>query len=247
MLLSPTSLIIAGALLLLIALGAAIIAWRRESGLVAMADAPTLSAAEVAERHRRALHGSDAMGQPIEVVGTLECAAPLAAPYSETICVAYSYTVSEANERRVVRSDGRSTRAHVFGGQDDQQRHVARFYVRDASGRIAVDPAGAAIEMIETVARYEAYSGLAGSERQIWREERALPLGYRVYVLGYLLSDQGEPLLGRHPVERGRRFLISHRDEASLSTRVRIQAYALYAGALTAAAAAVAVWIAAAM
>jgi hypothetical protein len=246
MLLSPTSLMIAGALLLLIAIGAAVVAWRRESGLVAMDSTPTLSVAELSERHHHAASGRAAMGQPVEVVGTIECDAPLAAPYSETICVAYRYTVSEANEQRVIRPNGHSARTHAFAGQDDQYRHVARFYVRDASGRIPIDPDGAAIEMIETLARYEAYSGLAGSERQVWREERALPLGYRVYVLGYLLSDQGEPLLGRHPVERGRRFLISHRDEASLIARVRTQAYALYAGAILAAAGAVAAWIAAA-
>jgi hypothetical protein len=61
------------------------------------------------------------------------------------------------------------------------------------------------------------------------------------------LSDQDEPLLGSHPLEPGRRFLISYRDEASLSSQVRLQAYALYAGAIIAAAAAVAAWIAAAM
>jgi hypothetical protein len=244
---TPPILIITGMLLLLIALSVAMIAWRRESGLLAMRDTPTLSVAELHERHRRAINGLSTLGEAIEVVGTIECDEPLAAPYSETVCVAYSYSVNESSERHTVRAGRPSSREYAFGGRDEQRRHVARFYVRDASGRVAIDPVGAQIDLLETVARYEAYSGIAGSERRIWREERALPLGNRVYVLGYLLSDQGEPLLGRHPIEHSRRFLISYRDEASLSSHVRLQAYALYASAIIAVAVAVAAWIAAAM
>jgi hypothetical protein len=244
---TPPILIISGMLLLLIALSIAMIAWRRESGLLAMRDTPTISIAELNARHRHAIHGLKRLGEPIEVVGTIECDEPLVAPYSETVCVAYNYSVNESSERYSIRPGKPSSRDYAFGGRDEQRRHVARFYVRDASGRVAIDPVGAQIDMLETVARYEAYSGLAGSERRIWREERALPLGNRVYVLGYLLSDQDEPLLGSHPLEPGRRFLISYRDEASLSSQVRLQAYALYAGAIIAAAAAVAAWIAAAM
>lgn len=239
------TLIAAGAALLIVALAAAIVAWRGETRLLAMRDAPTLSVAEVTARHGRAALGVAAFGQPVELVGTLECDAPLRAPYSETLCVAYEYDVAEENERLIGRP-GRGRRFE-FGGLDAQERRAQRFYLRDATGRIAVDPAGAQIELVETVARYEQYSGLGGNERAIWRTERALPLGNRVYVLGYLGDDGGAPLIGHHPSEAGRRFIISHRHEGALMARASLRAYGLYIGSVLGIAGAVACFIAAAV
>ncbi|RRR74318.1 MAG: hypothetical protein EI684_07365 [Candidatus Viridilinea halotolerans] len=238
-------LIVAGVVLLIIALVAIAVAWHREGSLLAMRDAPTLSAGELAVRHRDGLAGFGPLGEAVEVVGTIECDNPLAAPFSETVCVAYHYRVNESTEQRIGRPGQRHHQEFSFSGLDDYERHVPRFYVRDASGRIAIDPKGATFDMIETVARYESFTGLAGSQRKVWREEYVLPVGNRVYVLGYLLSDREEAIIGRHPIERERRFLISHRDEEALSAHVRTQAYLLYAGALVALGGAVATWIAA--
>lgn len=229
-----------GCLLALIAVAAAAFAWRIESSLLAMRETPTLSVAVIAERYRWAVHGAAAFGQPVEIVGTIECDAPIQAPYSETLCVAYDYAVSEESEQIIGRPGSRRAREFEFGGHDVQRRHVPRFFVRDASGRVAVDPEGARLDLVETVARFESYSGLGGSEREIWREERALPLGNRVFVLGYLGNDGGSPIIGRHPTDAARRFIISHRDERALSSQVRTRAYALYLGALLSAAGAVA-------
>ena len=70
------------------------------------------------------------------------------------------------------------------------------------------------------------YTG--GREREIWREERALPLNRPVYVLGYLGDLGGEPALMGHPLHKGRRFIISHRDERALGAATRRRAYSLY-------------------
>lgn len=221
-------LIIGGCLLALVGVGAAVFAWRGESSLIAMDETPTSSVAQVLEQHRWAAHGAQALGEPVELVGTIECDGPLQAPYSEQLCVAYSYVVSEEHERRVGRSawsPGREVETH---SNDFQDRRVPRFYVRDASGRIAVDTAGASLDMLQTVARYAEFTGLGGSEREIWREERALLLGHRVYVLGYLTDAGGEPAIARHPLDAGRRFLISHRDEQAFAGAVRRRAYSLY-------------------
>ncbi len=236
-------LILGGAILALLAIVAAALAWRGESSLLALDETPTLSVAEVAERHRWAAHGAAAFGQPVEVVGTIECDTPLQAPYSETRCVAYDYRVSEESERIIGRPGSRHAREFEFGGHDEHGGRVPRFYVHDATGRIAVDPAGARIDMLETVARYEEYSGLGGAEREIWREERALPLGNRVFVLGYLSTADGAPLIGRHPTDRGRRFIISHRDEGGLAARTGLRTYGLYLAALLAAAGAAACFV----
>lgn len=237
-------LITGGSVLALAALVAGAIAWSSESDVVAIATTPTLSVAEVAERHRWAVYGAAPFGAPVEVVGTIECDAPLQAPYSETLCVAFDYSVNEETERHVRRPGSYRTREIEFGGRDAYGNRAPRFFVRDATGLVAIDPAGARIEMVETVARYEQYSGLGGNEREIWRQEHALPLGNRVYVLGYLSNDQGAPIIARHPTERARPFIISHRGEADLKARARGTSYSLYLGAVLCLAGAVACFIA---
>jgi E3 Ubiquitin ligase len=142
--------------------------------------------------------------------------------------------ISEESERRVGGYGRRRGREVEHESVDLQDRRVPRFFVHDATGKIAVDTAGASLDLLETVARYEAYTGLRGSEREIWREERALPLGNRVYVLGYLGTDGDTPVIGRHPDDPGRRFLISYRDERALAGSLRLRAYGLYlAGGLS--------------
>jgi hypothetical protein len=210
---------------------------------MAMSATPTLSIAEVAERHRWATYGAAPFGLPVEVVGTIECDQPLQAPYSETLCVAFDYSVNEENERHVRRPGSHRTREIEFGGRDAYDHRTPRFCVRDATGLVTVDPAGARIEMVETVARYELFTGLGGSKREVWREEHALPLGNRVYVLGYLSTDHGAPIIGRHPTEKGRPFIISHRGEADLKVRAAGISYSLYLGAVLSLAGAVACFL----
>jgi hypothetical protein len=171
------------------------------------------------------------------VVGTVECDTVLQAPYTGTRCVAYDCQMTEERETHV--GGGRHGRRREIEthGYDSHDSRVPRFYVRDASGVVAVDTSGAALDLKETLARYEEYTGMGGSEREIWREERALPVGHQVYVLGYLGDEGGAPLIGPDPRRRGR-FLISYRDERGLARSLRRRAYTLYlAGGLSAGAA----------
>jgi hypothetical protein len=224
---------IVAAILAIAGLIAAIVAWRGESSMLAISETETLSVAEVFTKHRLGR-----LGHAVEVMGTIECDAPLQAPYSEALCVAYSYTVSEDKERLGYTGYGtnhqhslvsRRGQHNIGHSLDHQGSQVPRFYVRDSTGRIAVDTDGAFIDMPETVARYESYTGAElNVERQIWREEHALPLGNRAYILAYLANDHGEPVLMRHPVDGARRFIISHRDEQALLSYTRWRAYGLY-------------------
>lgn len=237
-----TILIIAGAALGLVALVCAALAWRGEGSLIAIADTPTRTAAELAELHR---HAGGRLGQRVEVAGTVECDGAMQAPYTGTRCVAYDCHMTEERETHVPSvgryGRGREVETH---GYDLHDSRVPRFYVRDASGVIAVDTRGAAIDLKETLARYEEYTGMGGSEREIWREERALPVGHQVHVLGYLGDHGGAPVVGPDPRGRGR-FLISHRDERGLARSLRRRAYALYlAGGLSAGAAACLLFVA---
>jgi hypothetical protein len=221
---------------------AAFFAWRGEGSLIAMRETETLSVAEVIARHR-----TGRLGQLVEVVGTSECDAPLCAPFSETTCLAYDCVVSNEEEQNNYRPPRRPVDYLSWGSNSrgsylsDRERYsvsrdidihdqrVPRFYVRDASGRIAVDTTGAEMDLLETAARFESYtSGDMNVERHTWREEHALPLGNRVYILATLADEGGEPVLRSHPVDRSRRFIISHRDEHTFIKSTRLRTYGLY-------------------
>lgn len=234
MITSSLVLIGVGVVLLVAAVVCAVLGWRRESGVLAIQDARTLTTAEVAERHRYATHGAARFGEPVEICGVIECDTPLRAPYSETVCVAFDFTHIEEREQHVRGRGMRRGYEIETYGRDNHSRRAPRFWVNDGRGRVAVDPAGASLDMLETVARYESYTGIGDNEREIWRQEWALPVGQRVYLLGYLLDDQGQPLIGRHPLDQGRPFLISHRDEAAFARSLRGRSYLFYlAGGLS--------------
>lgn len=232
-------LIVAG-VLGLVALVLAVVAWQQEGRLVAIRSTPTQSVSEVVGRF-----GSSSLGELVELIGTAECESPLVAPFSETSCVAFSYTVNEEQERWSRRAGQRPVRTFEISGRDDQIQHVKRFFLRDASGQIAIDPRDAQLDLLETVARFEHYNGIAGSSREVWRQEMALPVGNRIYVLGYLTNGDDGPMISRHPLEPQRPFLISYRDEAALVAQARLRSYGLYGGAVLAAAGAVIAGIAA--
>ncbi len=209
---------------------AAFFAWRNEGHIIAMRETETLSIAQViAQHHMRR------MGQTVEVIGPSECEKPLQAPYTLEQCLAFEYIVNEEHERDIGHRRHHSGIGHHHRQEIEHKNlnihsdRVPRFYVRDASGRIAVETKGAKIDMIESMARFESYTGAVNDvEREIWREERNLPVGNRVYVLGTLGDIDGEPAIMRHPIDTQRSFLISYRDEQSYIKHTSIRTYGLY-------------------
>ena len=225
--------IVGGATLLLGALICAALAWRREGGAEAISATRSSSAAEIAVQHRQALGGGGArFGQAVEISGVIECDTPLFAPRTSTACAAYSYTTEQEYEReyrtRGLGGYGRHSHAIEYEGLDHDGQRVARFWVRDSSGRVLVDPSGAALDLQESESRLEIFTDGLGGEREAWHHERCLPLGHPVYVLGYLANQSGEPLIARHTLAKGRPFLISYRNERSLLGLARAGAYGLY-------------------
>jgi hypothetical protein len=221
-------LLCAGGLLLIVAAICVTAATRGEDRLLAIMDTPTSSARDILAMH----HKNGAYGQACEVVGVIECDASLSGPLSEKACVAYSHTLTWEEWGRPGMFDKRAgTNDLVYrsGGTEFDDRRAPTFWVRDASGRVLVDPINAELDLQPIDSRYEVVTSSFGdSERRTRHEEKALPLGQQVYVLGYLGEHQGQPIIQRHPTTPAKKFLISYRDEQALTRSNRARAALFY-------------------
>jgi hypothetical protein len=221
-------LLCAGGLLLIVAAFCVIAALRGEDRLVAILDTPTSSALDI-----HAIHRNDgAYGQACEVTGVIECDASLSGPLSGQACVAYSHTLTWEEWGKpglLDKRSGTSDLVYRTGGTEFNDRRAATFWVRDASGRVLVDPINAELDLQEIDSNYEVVtSGYGDSERRTRREEKGLPLGQPVYVLGYLGERQGQPIIQRHLNSPSKKFLISYRSEQALTRANRLRAAAFY-------------------
>jgi hypothetical protein len=223
------------ALLLISASICAIIAWQREGRAEAIHATQHTTAAQVGELYERALAGNPPFGAAVEISGIIECDAPLISPRTSTACVAYRYVTEQEYEReyrtRGFGGYGRRTHEIEFEGSDREQRHVPRFWVRDESGQVLIDPTGAHFDLQPTEQCLEMFTDGLGGEREAWHYEFCLPVGKPIYVLGYLTKEQNGPLIARHPLDTNKPFLLSYRDEQSLQGSVRVGAYGLYLAA----------------
>jgi hypothetical protein len=231
-----------GCILLLVAVACAVFAWQKESNLNDIADTRTSTAADLQARFQRSRSGHT--GDRVELSGTLEVEGDaLIAPRSETPCAAFDYTrIQEDWERRrhavdweinQVTKDGQNERL-IYRNQDRQREQLPRFYVRDDTGRVEVDPEGAQFDLKETDTSFECYTNGTNTEQRIQHLERCLPVDQQVYVLGFLQNNGGAPLVAQYPLGGEQRFLISHRTEEQLAGRARTHSYGLYlAGGLS--------------
>lgn len=137
-----------------------------------------------------------------EVGGTVECAAPLRSFLAECDCVHYRYSVEEHWRRTVTESytdkDGnRRTRTRVESGWTtvDSGGDLCRFFLRDDTGALRIDPDGAEVNanlvFDETCGEGSALyygKGPAGSVRDSTGrrcfKEHAIRVGDAVEVIG---------------------------------------------------------------
>jgi len=225
-----------GILLLAIALGCLLAARGQSRQLRAMSVADTFSSQEVQELYNRVVPtlGGEALAQICEVAGTIEADVALSAPLSGKACVAYTRTVSREYEEDVTStdSDGKTTttvarRSEIV--ENNQQR--VRFFVRDATGRVLIDPEQADLDLVETTSRFDAAQPKAGERTRTlgYRyQEQALPIGTQVYVLGCVVDGGGQPMIARSPRDLKQRFMISRRSERELTTAATSAAHKLY-------------------
>jgi hypothetical protein len=84
---------------------------------------------------------------------------------------------------------------------------------------VLVDPTGADLDMKETGERYDEDRDDVRTGRYTVgyrHREQALAVGAQVYILGFAVDHQGQPMIARHPSEPNEKFLISWRGEQAL-------------------------------
>ena len=210
---------------------------RSQAGeLRAMNAADTYTAQMLADLHGRvtASLGADALSQPCEVEGQIECDAPLTAPLSGTPCVAYTHTVTREYEEDVTSTDSQGkteTRAERRSETLENQQRRVNFWVRDATGRALIVPEGADLDLVEMANRYEAAPARGyGRTRELGQRfvETVLAVGTKVYVLGCAIDYQGQPAIGRSPRQPSARFLVSRKSERELTQSAASWSRGLY-------------------
>lgn len=166
--------------------------------------------------------GSDAFAQQCDLIGTVEADQPLTGKFSGQPVVSYSATVTREYEERVTKRDADGkTETKTENGSEQVESHSQQvvFYLRDASGRIRVDPKDANIELIETHRSLNQPERPSTGPRRttgMRSVERALPVGTQVFIHGCAVDRGGEVVISKHPNRRDEEYLISLRGKREL-------------------------------
>jgi hypothetical protein len=219
-------MIIFGIILLLVSAGCFFAARGQAGRLRAINAADTFTAQMLLELYNRVIPalGGEALAQPCEVAGTIEAATPLTAPLSNSACVAYSYQVTREYEEDVTTTDAQGkttteTQQRSETASNDERR--ARFYVRDATGRVLIDPADAEIDLIDSGTRFDPAQRTASARTRTLghrHQEQSLAIGTPVYILGCVVDGQGQPMIARSPKDHKQKFIISRHSERELAS-----------------------------
>jgi hypothetical protein len=177
----------------------------------------------------------------VEVKGTAEAERPLRSFLAETQCVHYEWSVEEHWSRTVTEtytdSKGRTrtrTRRESGWRTVDQGGQTMPFYLKDDEGVVRVISTGAKIEPTvvfqETCRRHDPLYYGKGPARSIMHSdhrrrfvEKAIPLHAPLYVMGRARErvDVVAAEIAEH--EDAPMFLISTRDEATISSGLGVQ------------------------
>jgi len=183
--------------------------------------------------------GAGSFAEVAEVKGTIRCEQPLTSELANTPCIYYSMHVSREYEETYWDTDSKGNRVQKTRRGSDtvsQNTRSCPFQVEDATGRLTVDPSGAALTGEKVYDRFE-----PGEPRSTslnigrWRfdlgsfamgtgrrtlgykyEETIVPIGRPIYVLGEA-TDSGGQLTIRKPTKKGTTFIVSLKSEEELT------------------------------
>jgi hypothetical protein len=225
-----------GILFIVIAIGCFFAARGQSGRLRAMSAADTFSSQMLQELYNQVVPtlGGEALAQVCEVAGVIEADAALSAPLSGKACIAYTRTVTREYEEDVTSTDSEGKTSttvarHSETVENNQQR--MRFFVRDTTGRVLIDPEQANLDLIETTNRFDPAQSKPGERTRTlgYRyQEQALPIGAQVYVLGCAVDGGDQPMIARSPRDLKQPFMISRRSERELTTAATSAARKLY-------------------
>jgi hypothetical protein len=224
---------IAGAVLMVAAIGCVIAFWYQRSKLDVMKHTETRSAKDLIETARAVAAdiGSGAFAEFTEVKGIVRCDAPLTSELAKIPCVYYHMTITRQYEETYQERDqqGRSvTRTRQGSHEVASHTRLTLFQIEDQTGRITVDPTDGQLTTEKVHSRFEpgscldaAYSiGTGAGSRTLGYEyeEWAIPVGHRLYVLGEATDISGELRIQR-PADKDQHFLVSTKSEEALTAR----------------------------
>lgn len=215
-------IIAVGGAALLFGVFAVVMAFRTRTRLMAMEATRTIPAREASQI-------ADPTGNvTVELYGVSETSQPLVSPVTGTPCVYYRHKVEELYEDRHTDANGVSTHDESWRTVSDEEHH-APFWLRDASGAVAVLPKQA--EFVADKSVDDAFmpyqststgsmlgdvlhdvldtSGATGQRRQ---SEWIIRTGFPVYVLGSAVATQSGPCVqkGAGPL------IVSYKSEEEL-------------------------------
>jgi hypothetical protein len=224
---------IAGAVLMVAAIGCVIAFWYQQSKLNVMKHTETRSAKDLVDTARAVAAdiGGGAFAELTEVKGIVRCDAPLTSELAKIPCVYYHMTITRQYEETYHERDqqGRMV-TRTRQGSDEVASHTRRtlFQIEDQTGCITIDPTDGQLTTEKVHSRFEPGSWLdaahsiatgAGSRTLGYGyEEWAIPVGHRLYVLGEATDTSGELRIQR-PADKGQHFLVSTKSEEALTAR----------------------------
>jgi hypothetical protein len=162
--------------------------------------------------------GQGAFRERVEIVGAVECEAPLTSPLGERPCLHYDAVVRREYEETYWTRDSQGNKQRQTRRSSEvvsQQRESAPFRVRDATGALLVQPDGARFDgLVGSVSRFEpgepgkggfggvlvsALTSLAEGRRTLGYklEEQVFPLDRSVTVIGQVSDAMGEVAVSR--------------------------------------------------
>jgi hypothetical protein len=228
-----------GAILLVVAAGCVFAARGQAGRLRAFNAADTFTAQMLQELYNRVVPavGGEALAQACEVTGTIEADAPLTAPLSNSVCVAYSYQVTREYEEDVTTTDEHgktTTETQKRSDTESSDERRTRFFVRDATGRILIDPTDAELDLADSGSRFDPAQRTTLTRTRTLghrHHEQSLAVGTSVYILGCVVDGQGQPMIARSPKDHKQKFIISRRSERELVASAASAARYWYYGA----------------
>ena len=228
--------IIIGIVLLAVAGGLAWFSKRSEQKGAGMEAAPTVPVRDL----------GSVGSAVVEVVGAAVAVGPqLTSPLNGKPCVWFRSTVHEIRRIRDKDANGRMrTRTDERCISDDSSSSAIA--IDDGTGTVMVRLDGLDVDQpVLTLDRRVADRDslgeslvqglLGGDDIEGYRQrEHIIPVGQRLYAIGAVSTDPGGPWL-TEPAEKGQPFLVSTRDEASLTRSAATSARWLKVGAVIAA------------